>query len=104
MWGWWNGTASGADAEVTTGRRDVLATAYVRKGVGTLIAVASWAVQTANVSLAVEWRTLGLEEANSEAFLPLIPSYNRASRTERVDLDRVTVPALQGLLIWIKPS
>ena len=54
MVGWWS-----ASAPVKTGRADVLATTYLRKG-RALVAVASWAADTVPVSLAIDWRAVGL--------------------------------------------
>jgi hypothetical protein len=55
---------------VQTGRDDVLATAYVRNG-KTLVAVASWAPDTALVKLTFDWKRLGI--TRSGASLTAIP-------------------------------
>ncbi len=57
MYGWWMD-----HPPVTTGRKDVLATAYARNGKA-LIALASWAKDTVRVSLTLDWRRLGMNEA-----------------------------------------
>jgi hypothetical protein len=54
MYGWWMD-----NPPVTTGRSDVLATAYVRDGKA-LIAVASWAKDTVSVTLKLDWKRLGV--------------------------------------------
>ncbi|MFC4762690.1 glycoside hydrolase domain-containing protein [Dyella koreensis] len=56
MIGWWV-----RDTPVKTGRDDVLATSYVRKGQGTLIAIASWAPEKVDVKLSIDWKALGLD-------------------------------------------
>lgn len=45
---------------VSTQRDDILATAYVKKG-KTLISIASWADESVDVRLAIDWAALGLE-------------------------------------------
>jgi hypothetical protein len=65
MYGWWM-----ENPPVQTGRDDVLATAYVRNG-KTLVAVASWAPDTALVKLTFDWKRLGI--TRSGASLTAIP-------------------------------
>ena len=57
MYGWWM-----ENPPVSTGRDDVLATAYVKNGKA-LIAVASWAKDTVNVQLTLDWKRLGVTQA-----------------------------------------
>ena len=54
MYGWWMD-----NPPVTTGRNDVLATAYVN-GNKALIAVASWASDTVRAHLTIDWKRLGI--------------------------------------------
>jgi hypothetical protein len=54
MYGWWM-----EKPPVSTGRDDVLATAYVKSGKA-LIALASWAKDTVNVQLTLDWKRLGV--------------------------------------------
>jgi hypothetical protein len=56
---------------VQTGRPDVLATAYRRPG-RTFIALASWAAETAEVRLGLDWAALGLDPTRSTLFAPAI--------------------------------
>jgi hypothetical protein len=72
MAGWW-----GAHPPVTTGRADVLATAYVRAG-RTLVAVASWAPDTADVVLHVDWHALGLDSSRVTVTVPAIEAFQGA--------------------------
>jgi hypothetical protein len=55
MYGWWM-----ENPPVSTGRDDVLATAYVKDGKA-LIALASWAKDTALLHLTFDWKRLGVK-------------------------------------------
>ncbi|MEO8201352.1 MAG: glycoside hydrolase domain-containing protein [Gemmatimonadota bacterium] len=59
MIGWWV-----PSSPVQTGRSDVLATVYSKPGKA-MIAVASWAPDTVRVSLAIDWKALGLDSAQA---------------------------------------
>ena len=72
MAGWW-----GAHPPVTTGRSDVLATAYILPG-RTMVAVASWAKDTADVVLHVDWRALGLDPSRVTVTAPAIEAFQEA--------------------------
>lgn len=72
MRGWWSATSP-----VTTGRSDVLATSYLRPG-RALVAVASWAKDTAEVILRVNWRALGLDSARVRITAPAIANFQPA--------------------------
>ena len=74
MIGWWV-----HDAPVKTGRDDVLATSYVRKGQGTLVALASWAPERAEVKLAIDWKALGLNPAKVKLVAPEVPGFQPAA-------------------------
>ncbi|MES2123299.1 MAG: glycoside hydrolase domain-containing protein, partial [Gemmatimonadota bacterium] len=69
MRGWW-----APDAPVHTDNRDVLATTYQRAG-QSLIAVASWAKDTARVHLTIDWRSLGLDSARVRLEATAIDSF-----------------------------
>ncbi|WNL47714.1 DUF6067 family protein [Dyella sp. BiH032] len=75
MIGWWV-----HDAPVRTGREDVLATSYVRKGQGTLIALASWATEKADAKLAIDWKALGLNPAKATLVAPAVPGFQPAAK------------------------
>jgi hypothetical protein len=64
---------------VKTGRKDVLATAYVRKG-QTLVAVASWAQKKELVRLQFDWKSLGLERAKTKCVAPEIKDFQPAAK------------------------
>jgi hypothetical protein len=63
---------------VRTGRKDVLATAYVKKG-KTLVALASWASEPADVKLTVDWQALGLDPAKASFYAPAVPGFQMAA-------------------------
>ena len=106
----------------------MLATAYVRKGAATLIAVATWANKSAGsngsvfVELTIDWDVLGLKKDAVQVVAPFIKSYNRADKElvfPVVDTGTATasagvssgssgikleVPAYQGWLLLVKPK
>ncbi len=61
-------------APVTTGRGDVLATTYVRPG-RALIAIGSWASDTARVQLTIDWKALGIDPAKATITEPAIADF-----------------------------
>ncbi|HEY2624048.1 MAG TPA: glycoside hydrolase domain-containing protein, partial [Dyella sp.] len=75
MVGWWV-----HDAPVKTGRDDVLATSYVRKGRKTLIALASWAPERTEVKLTIDWRALGLSASKVTLVAPAVNGFQPAAR------------------------
>jgi hypothetical protein len=66
MLGYWNPTCP-----VSTGREDVLATVYRRKGTA-LVCVASWANQTVDCPLKINWEASGLDPATAKLYAPEI--------------------------------
>ncbi len=63
---------------VRTGRPDVLATVYQGEG-RSIVAVASWAPDTARVRLAVDWTRLGLDPAKARVVAPELAGYQPAA-------------------------
>jgi hypothetical protein len=59
------------DHPVTTGRDDVLATAYVKNG-ATLVALASWAEEPVTVRLAIDWNALGIDPVSANITAPAV--------------------------------
>ena len=59
QFGWWNGSAP-----VTTNSSDILATAYVKHGDATLIAIASWSGKTESIYLDIDFAAF-LEKAET---------------------------------------
>ncbi|WP_157971317.1 glycoside hydrolase domain-containing protein [Dyella sp. C9] len=74
MIGWWV-----HDTPVQTGRDDVLATSYVRRGSKTLIAIASWAPQKTSVKLAIDWKALGLSSNKATLVAPAVEGFQPAA-------------------------
>jgi hypothetical protein len=95
MIGWWV-----HDTPVKTGRDDVLATSYVRKGNKTLIAIASWAPQKVDVRLAVDWKALGLSPARVSLTAPEIAGFQPKASFKPGDI--VSVEPGKGWLIVVE--
>ena len=74
MIGWWV-----HDTPVTTDRKDVLATSYVRKGKRTLVSIASWAPQAVNVKLRIDWKALGLSPRGATLRAPAVKNFQPAA-------------------------
>ena len=93
MIGWW------ADPPVRTGRDDVLATSYVRDG-RTMVALASWAPDTARVRLVIDWERLGLDRTRVRVESPAIRDFQQRAL---LDPDEpVLVTPGKGLLLVIR--
>jgi len=99
MIGWW------VDANpVKTGRGDVLATAFVRRGdakggkPAALIAVASWAMDSVDVRLKIDWKKLGLDPKTAVLRAPAIDKFQDAAEFGPGDAVRVE-PGKGRLLI-----
>jgi hypothetical protein len=60
-----------ADVPVRTGRADVLATVYRRHG-RSFVALGSWAADTTDVTLDVDWKALDLDSAKAAFYAPPI--------------------------------
>ena len=73
MVGYW---AESCPVNTDDGR--VLATAYIGRG-RTLVALASWAPETARVRLTVDWKALGLDPEKSVFSAPAIPDFQEAA-------------------------
>ncbi|MEP7326651.1 MAG: glycoside hydrolase domain-containing protein, partial [Gemmatimonadota bacterium] len=65
------------DSPVKTGRDDILATSYIRDG-KTMVALASWAPDTAQVSITIDWNQLGLDPARARFRAPAIAGFQEA--------------------------
>ena len=84
---------------VKTGHPDVLATAYVTKG-STLISVASWAKETANCRLEIDWKALGLNPKKAKLHAPAIADF-QPERTFRPD-EPIPLEPGKGWLLIVK--
>jgi hypothetical protein len=95
MRGWWM-----ENPPVSTGRKDVLATTYVRAG-RAMIAVASWATDTVTVPLHIDWHALGLDSTRVKITAPAIPAFQPA-RTFSVGQPIPVAPG-RGWLLRVDP-
>lgn len=94
MDGWWD-----PRTPVRTGRPDVLATSYVREG-KTLVAIASWAPDTAPVTLRVDWARLGLDSARATIRAPAIPAFQ--GEANFAPGEAIPVPPGKGWLLEVR--
>ncbi len=92
MVGFWD-----PDCPVKTGRKDVLATAYVRPG-QTLISLASWATNTVDVRLHVAWARIGLNPALAHFYAPPVAGFQAEALFQPAEAIPVT-PARGWLLL-----
>ncbi|MBZ5495793.1 MAG: DUF6067 family protein [Acidobacteriia bacterium] len=65
---------------VKTDNKDVPATAYVRQGKATLVAIASWAPEDVDVRLAIDWRALGIDPAGASITAVEVKDFQSAAR------------------------
>lgn len=54
---------------VKTGNRNILASVYMKEGAA-LVAIGSWAGETAMVTLDIDWKRLGIKKRKAEIFAP----------------------------------
>ena len=94
MVGYWD-----PNAPVTTGRSDVLATSYVRPG-RVLVAIGSWASDTAQVQLTIDWKTIGIDSSKAVITQPAIANF-QSGVTFNVG-DAIPVAPAKGALIVIR--
>ncbi|HET7042361.1 MAG TPA: glycoside hydrolase domain-containing protein, partial [Gemmatimonadales bacterium] len=94
MHGYWDPASP-----VKTGRSDVLATAYVKRG-KVMVAVASWATDTVPLHLQVNWRALGIDPAHASLWAPAIDRFQE-SRTFRPG-EAIPVAPGKGWLLTIE--
>ena len=95
MIGYWT-----PESPVTTGRSDVLATSYVKKG-RTLVALASWAKDTTRVRLNIDWKALGLDSVSAHITAAEIRDFQPAATFAAGD--SIPVPSGKGWLLTIGP-
>ena len=94
MFGYWAPTV-----QVKTGRDDVKATVYRRNG-RSLVAVASWAPETVNVTLDVDWKALGLNGAQAKINAPEVKGLQTA-RTIAVG-ESISIAPGKGILLIVR--
>lgn len=86
---------------VRTGRPDVLATVYQGQG-RSIVAVASWAPDTARALLTVDWNRLGLDPARARVVAPALPGFQPAA--EFKPFDPIPVAPGRGWLLIFEPA
>jgi hypothetical protein len=92
MIGYWS-----PSCPVKTDRADVLATAYIKSG-EVLIALASWAKETVNCQLLVDWKSIGLKPESVEIRAPHVQDFQE-TKNFRVDEPVPVAPGKGWLLI-----
>ncbi len=93
MVGYWEN-----DCPVSTGRDDILATAYVREG-ATLLSVASWATENQGVSLTIDWEALGLDPDRAVLYAPPLKDFQEEALFRPGD--PIPVPSARGWLLIV---
>jgi hypothetical protein len=127
MYGWWNRSNP---VTVTPANAGIYATAFVRVGTATLVALASWNESDVDVNIVVDWEAIGIHATSAysttttpavttpavttsaatntaQVVAPLLPSFNHAQT--QVDfpvsaggaVGTMRVPGLKGLLVVI---
>ena len=86
---------------VRTGRPDVLATVYHGAG-RSIVAVASWAADTARVQLAVDWNRLGLDPARARIVAPDLPGFQSSAVFK--PFEAIPVAPGRGWLLIFEPA
>jgi hypothetical protein len=69
---------------VKTDHKEVLATAYVRRG-ATLISLASWAQGDVDIRLSVDWRALGIDPSKAMLTAPAMEGFQPAAQFKPMD-------------------
>jgi hypothetical protein len=88
------------DCPVRTDNPDVLATVYRRKDKA-LVSIASWAEETVECTLAIEWNALGMDGRKAHITAPAIDGF-QAAAAFGVD-EAIPVRPARGLLLLIVP-
>jgi hypothetical protein len=86
---------------VRTGRPDVLATVYQGEG-RSIVALASWAPDTARVQLAVDWTRLGLDPARARIRAPAVAGFQPAAEFQ--PFEPIPVAPGRGWLLLVEPA
>jgi hypothetical protein len=94
MIGYWD-----PDCPVNTGRKDILATAYVRDR-QTLVAVASWSPKKEAVKIKVDWKSIGFDPSKTKWIAPEIATFQ--SSTEFSPSDEISVDPGRGWLLLLR--
>lgn len=95
MIGWWD-----RKCPVKTDHKDVMATAYVKKG-KTLISIASWETKPVRAKLNIDWKAIGLDPAKCVLSAPAISEFQ--SETQFSPTDSIPVEPTKGWLLIVQP-
>jgi hypothetical protein len=96
MIGWWSPASP-----VKTGNSDVLATTYVREGKA-LVALASWAPESVNVKLTIDWKALGIDQARARLRAPAIKDFQ--DEAIFAPTDSIPIPLGRGRLLIVETA
>lgn len=80
--------------------KNTYATAFLRKGKQTLIALATWAENDDKVKLDIDWESIGLDRSTAELFAPAIDGFQKETRWNLND--KIVVPKGKGFLIVVR--
>jgi hypothetical protein len=94
MIGWWR-----SDCPISSGHKDVPVTVY-RKADKSLAAFASWAKDTVEIKLDVDWKALGLSREKAVFEQPAIEGFQDAAGYKPGE--KITVPAGKGFMLVIR--
>jgi Family of unknown function (DUF6067)/Carboxypeptidase regulatory-like domain len=83
---------------VKTGKKDVLATSYIKEG-AVLVAIASWAEKQEHTRLTVDWKALGIDPAKAVLTAPAIENFQEAA-TYKMN-DEIPILPGRGLLLML---
>ncbi len=97
MIGYWS-----PNCPVKTDRKDVLATAYVKKGEKTMVAVASWTKEEVKCKLNIDWDALGLDARKAKMAAPAIKSFQPAAVFN--PKEKIPIPQGKGWLLIIEET
>jgi hypothetical protein len=64
---------------VKTDHKDILATAYVKKGEKTMAAIASWAKEDVKCKISIDWKFLGLDAKKARLTAPAVKDFQPAA-------------------------
>ncbi|WP_255702918.1 glycoside hydrolase domain-containing protein [Antarcticibacterium sp. 1MA-6-2] len=80
-------------------REDVMATAYVKEG-KVLLSVASWASETVNVNLDLDWEAVGLDKGKVRFIAPKIEDF-QPERTFSIN-EEIPIEPTKGWLLIVE--
>jgi hypothetical protein len=86
------------NSPVKTGRKDILATSYVKEGAA-LVAIASWSDKEERIRLTVDWKALGIDPAKAIITAPAIDKFQDPAKY-KIDEEIPVLPG-RGLLLML---